>query len=119
MDARSRAKEVVFILLIISCVMYFYFLAFSNTGEFGKDIKHSSSEYFGFMSYIIPVFLSITSILIYIGWHRKQNYIVISLKIIGIVILFFGLDTLSNQGKLGGFLREMDLFIGSAGSIIV
>ena len=64
-------------------------------------------------------FLSLISIFIYVGWHRKESSISVVLKIFGIIFLFFGLDSLSNQGKIGQVIRDMDLFIGSPGSIII
>jgi S-DNA-T family DNA segregation ATPase FtsK/SpoIIIE len=85
----------------------------------GEDVKCYSTEYFGCVSYIIPAFLSLISIFIYVGWHRKESSISVVLKIFGIIFLFFGLDSLSNQGKIGQVIRDMDLFIGSPGSIII
>ena len=89
MDARSRAKETIIVLLIVLCVMYFYFLVFSNTGMIGEDVKCYSTEYFGCVSYIIPAFLSLISIFIYVGWHRKESSISVVLKIFGIIFFFW------------------------------
>ncbi|EDM23977.1 DNA translocase FtsK [Caminibacter mediatlanticus TB-2] len=86
---------------------------------FGKFIGESNFELFGYFAYIVVLFLFF---ILYLFYFNKFDY-KISLKVLGILILFFSLlflqSLIINKGVIGNlFINTLKGYIGIFGVII-